>query len=151
MIDRLLDDDPDDETFEEQPDYEAGLADLERCVLRDVRWLLNARTGCAPAERATRAAVDPLCETVLRQGLPDLTNLDLLNESEQELLRREIAAAIQRFEPRLAKVEVGVTRSPEGGGRTRFQIAARLLVDPEPVKLSFDATVVWRSRTVEIT
>jgi len=35
-------------------------------------------------------------------------------------------------------------------GQTRFQIQARLKVDPEPLKLSFDATVVWRNRMVTI-
>ena len=27
---------------------------------------------------------------------------------------------------------------------------ARLKLDPEPLKLSFDATVLWRNRTVEV-
>ena len=57
---------------------------------------------------------------------------------------------IARFEPRLDFVTVHVHEGDERLGRTRFHVEGRLRVDPEPLKLSFDATVVWRNRTVEV-
>ena len=151
VLDRLLDDEPDFDDVEEQVDYELGLTRLERAVLRDIRWLLNARNGLsADLERSRQHEVDPLESTVLRQGLPDITNLDLMDDSERRYLQRVIAKSIQTYEPRLARVEVSMRESEAGRGRTHFQISAHLRVDPEPVMLDFDATVVWRSRVVEV-
>jgi type VI secretion system protein ImpF len=151
VLDRLLDDEPDYEDVEEQADYEVGLAKLEQAVLRDIRWLLNARNGrSSDFDRTRRVINDPYETTVLRQGLPDLTNLDLMSDSERQYLQRAIGKAIQAYEPRLGSVDVSVLQSEADLGRTRFQITAHLHVDPDPVQLDFDATVVWRSRIVEV-
>ena len=93
---------------------------------------------------------DPLLPTVLKLGLPDITTVDLKSRQESERLRRRIIDTITRFEPRLDFVTVALTEGGAGRGRTRFHIEARLRIDPEPLKLAFDATVVWRNRTVEV-
>jgi type VI secretion system protein ImpF len=124
---------------------------MRECVLRDLRWLLNARIGSLPSyHREVDDQTDPLHETVLRLGLPDITTLDLKNTRQSEYLRRRIVDTITLFEPRLDFVTVSIEQEGDGRGRTRFHVDARLHVDPEPLKLSFDATVVWRNRTVEV-
>lgn len=146
VLDRLMDDEPDVTGPEALVDYHTGLAAMRKAVLRDLQWLLNARIqGHVGVDRD-----DPCAETVVRLGLPDITNLDLKNDNEREALRRRIADTIARFEPRLDFVSVEARRDEEDRGRTRFHIEGRLRVDPEPMKLSFDATVVWRNRTVEV-
>ena len=151
VLDRLIDDEPDDQAPEKQVDYHSGLARLRDAVLRDVRWLLNARIGSLPSYlTGDDDEGDPLIDTVARLGLPDITTTDLKNHRQSEQLRRRIVDTITRFEPRLDFVTVSGQEEGEGRGRTRFHIEARLRVDPEPLKLSFDATVVWRNRTVEV-
>jgi type VI secretion system protein ImpF len=151
VLDRLLDDDPAAPGPESPDDYATGLSRLRTSVLRDLQWLLNARTAGAPAHAGSRdRAPDPLEGTVLRLGLPDITNLDLKNAQARESLRRRIVDTIARYEPRLDFVTVSVHEGDEKLGRTRFHVEGRLRVDPEPLKLSFDATVVWRNRTVEV-
>jgi type VI secretion system protein ImpF len=151
VLDRLLDDDPETPGPETPDDYATGLSRLRASVLRDLQWLLNARTAGAPTRGASPDRdPDPLEGTVLRLGLPDITNLDLKNARARESLRRLIADVIERFEPRLDFVTVHVHEGDERLGRTRFHVEGRLRVDPEPLKLSFDATVVWRNRTVEV-
>jgi type VI secretion system protein ImpF len=144
VLDRLLDDEPDYAGPEEQTEYHSGLGAFKRSVLRDLQWLLNARVGTRPETK------DPMQGTVARLGLPDITNLDLKNERQREILRRLIADAIARFEPRLDFVSVSVREGSGSQGRTQFHVDARLRVEPEPTKLSFDATVVWKNRTVEV-
>ena len=151
VLDRLIDEDPEDQTPEAQLDYHSGLARLRENVLRDMRWLLNARVGSLPSYRTeAEDEEDPLIDTVTRLGLPDITTTDLKNHRQAEHLRRRIVDTITRFEPRLDFVTVSGQEEGAGRGRTRFHIEARLRVDPEPLKLSFDATVVWRNRTVEV-
>lgn len=151
LLDRLLDEEPDDPTPESQPDYHSGLALLKRYVLRDLQWLLNSRVGGLPSYTGRgEDEDDPLLGTVRRLGLPDITTVDLKNPRQAERLRRRIVDTIGRFEPRLDFVSVTIGDARDGTGRTRFHIEARLKLDPEPLKLSFDATVVWRNRTVEV-
>ena len=151
VLDRLLDEDPGAPGPEPLDDYATGLSRLRASVLRDLQWLLNARTAGAPTQsRSPARDPDPLEGTVLRMGLPDITNLDLKNSQAREALRRRIVDTIARCEPRLDFVTVHVHEGDERLGRTRFHVEGRLRVDPEPLKLSFDATVVWRNRTVEV-
>lgn len=145
VLDRLVDDEPSFQGDEPQLDYHAGLAQLERGVSRDLQWLLNARTDA----RAKDDADDPLGGTVLRLGLPDITTIDLKSPRDRDLLRRRIRECIEVYEPRLDFVTVKVD-AEQGRDRTRFKVEARLKVDPEPVKLTFDATVFWRNRSVEV-
>ena len=145
VLDRLVDDEPSFQGDEPQPDYHVGLAQLERALSRDLQWLLNARTDV----RVKSDADDPLDGTVLRLGLPDITTIDLKSARDRDLLRRRIRECIETYEPRLDFVTVKVDADP-GRDRTRFKVEARLKVDPEPVRLCFDATVLWRNRSVEV-
>ena len=149
VLDRLLDDEPSARESESQLDYNKGLALMRSAVVRDLQWLLNARIGWAPEYEGSRDE-DPLKDTVVRLGLPDITTTDLKSEQECEFLRRRIRESIPRFEPRLDFITVELGGGDAVRGRTHFKVTARLRVDPEPVKLTFDATVVWKNRTVEV-
>ena len=129
VLDRLIDDDPDYDGREEQQEYHTGLAALKRSVLRDLQWLLNSRLGIRPVIERGREKPDPLRNTVARFGLPDITNLDLKNERERELLRRLIVDAIGRFEPRLDFVTVSI-RGWLGDPITRTLVPVRCGIVP---------------------
>jgi type VI secretion system protein ImpF len=152
VLDRLLDDDPSDQRDEAQLDYASGLEKHRRAVLRDLQWLLNARIASRPdwASGRRKRNADAVQDTVLRLGLPDITTLDLKSEQQREHLRGCIRDTIERFEPRLDFVSVSINTDGGDRGRTNFKVTARLKVDPEPLKLTFDATVVWKNRTVEV-
>lgn len=151
VLDRLLDDEPENRGDERQSDYPSGLRQLRESVVRDLQWLLNARVGRSPVyDGSGRHEQDPLHGTVLCFGLPDITTVDLKNVERRDAMRRSILAAIKKYEPRLDFVSVGADEEHAEGGETLFRIEARLLVDPEPIRLTFDAAVSWRDRNVEI-
>ncbi|MHC4959423.1 MAG: type VI secretion system baseplate subunit TssE [Planctomycetota bacterium] len=152
VLDRLLDDDPSFQQDESQLDYSSGLEKHRRAVLRDLQWLLNARMATRPDWSSGRRKknADAVQETVLRFGLPDITTLDLKSEQQREHLRGCLRDTIERFEPRLDFVSVSINADAADGGRTNFKVTARLKVDPEPLKLTFDATVLWKNRSVEV-
>jgi type VI secretion system protein ImpF len=128
--------------------YREALVDLRRRVLRDLEWLLNARVGCDP--RLLGVSGGERGGELLHFGLPDITLVDLRNDRKREELRRWIADAVARFEPRLENVRVTLKGSDERRGSTRFQVEGRLRVDPEPIEFPFEAAVQWSDRAVEI-
>jgi len=151
VLDRLLDDEPESQGDERQSDYASGLRRLRESVVRDLQWLLNARVGRSPVyDGSGRHEQDPLHGTVLRYGIPDITTIDLKNSERRDAMRRSILAAIKTYEPRLDFVSVGSDEDNTSRGETLFRIEARLLVDPEPIRLTFDAAVSWRDRNVEV-
>jgi len=151
VLDRLLDDEPEYQGDEPQADYQSGLRRLRESVIRDLGWLLNARVGRSPVyDGSGRHEQDPLHGTVVRFGIPDITTVDLKNEERREQMGHSILNAIKRYEPRLDFVSVQVDEDEAERGQTVFKVAGRLLVDPEPIRLTFDAAVSWRNRSVEI-
>lgn len=92
-----------------------GMRELRRLVLRDLEALLNAANleGLAAEEDGrTIALLDGLPRvraSVVNYGIPALAG-KVHTRADCEALARGIALAIERFEPRLRKVEV----TPEG-------------------------------------
>lgn len=128
-------------------------ARLKASVLRDLAWLLNARESTDPELAAAHRNTEQLSPprgTVVRFGLPDITNLDLQRDDEREALLRWIREAVQAFEPRLANVEVSLVETASAPGRTTFRIEAQLRVEAEFERLSFDGEVVWRTRELRL-
>lgn len=155
VLDRLLDDEPDRQRAEGPVDWRSGIGKVRAAVLRDVHWILNARTGEVFSEEQ-RGKLPPegpertLASAVVRYGLRDFCTLDLRNEKQQLALRQRILFALRAFEPRLDQLKVEIKSAAEDAGRTRFHIEARLRSDPEPMAVAFDATVMWRDRRVEV-
>lgn len=135
LLDRLLDTHPDQARDRVQGAAET-VARLRASVHRDIECLLNAR-------RPWRSAAWPELRTSpLGYGIPDFTAGAFNDRREREVLRAEIEDAIQRFEPRLAQVQVQVAEDPVPLRATlMLRISAVLLMEPVPEEISFDTLV----------
>jgi type VI secretion system protein ImpF len=118
LLDRLADGMP----FLELGVYKERLA-------RDLETLLNTRAAPAPAA---------LGDSILAYGLPDLSSLSLLDPGDRLRLAGRIQSAIQRFEPRLADVLVGL-EIPRDRRVLRFRVDALLAFHPRRPPVRFDA------------
>jgi type VI secretion system protein ImpF len=146
LLDRLLDADPD---APERPPASTSdaIEQLRAAVRRDVERLLNARRRRLPtAPGLTELAVSPL-----GYGVPDPTAGSFTDESRRQSMADEIAAAIRRFEPRLASVSVSLAKLSRDAllDRTlRIRIEAVLRSDPVPEHISFETLL--RPTTLEV-
>ena len=137
VLDRLLDGQP-ERPNDRKLSASATVAELRRAVRRDVEALLNAR-------RPWRSVPDRFA--VLRTspfgyGIPDFTAGAFNDERQQEALRNEIEAAIRRFEPRLARVQVELANPPSPLSATlTLRVSALLQMEPEPEPITFDTMV----------
>jgi type VI secretion system protein ImpF len=136
VLDRLLDYEP-EVSSEAIASRSKSLEQLKRSVRRDLEWLLNARqlVGGVPEGLAEARA------SVLAYGLPDFTNLSIESPADQDRLRRAIELAIGAFEPRLEGVTVSVMPLNRMERMMRFQIEARLKVEPAPEPVTFDTAL----------
>ena len=100
-----------------------------RAVQRDLEDLLNTRTSHV----GLPAAFVEVHHSLIAYGLPDLTSLNAVTPSEREAIGRVIEGVIARFEPRLRDVRASLVETFDQNDRSvRFQIEARLNVDPHP-------------------
>lgn len=102
-----------------------GERELRQVVIRDVAWLINDISfGTAvPIEDYPEIAT-----SVLNQGVPDLTALQVARPSLQRRAR-DITAALNAFEPRLVPSTVQVTYDTgdvENENKVRFTIRGEL-------------------------
>jgi type VI secretion system protein len=97
-------------------------------VLNHLRKMLNTRQGSAAA------APD--------YGLPDFNDLakDLLNPSQE--IGKAIRACIEKYEPRLSRVQVRPIEVPDDPLVLRYEVTAQLLVDD-------GQTSVWLETAME--
>ncbi len=114
------------------------LARLREAVRRDVEWLLNTR-------RIYRTAPDDYPElqrSLYHYGLPDVTSLGRDAPASRARLSAQIEEALTLFEPRLASVRVSIPEEAVDARRQlHLRIQALLLLDPEPVRVSFDTVI----------
>lgn len=135
VLDRLFDTHPDQLHDRPQSPSET-IANLRAAVRRDVENLLNARR---PWRSLTRTALQI---SPMGFGISDFTAGAFNDVREREALRQEIEQAIQRFEPRLAQVEVQLAEDVSPLRATlALRINALLLIDPLPEAISFDTLV----------
>jgi type VI secretion system protein ImpF len=135
VLDRLFDAHPDQ--MRDRPESPSEtVAKLRAAVRRDVENLLNARR---PWRSLTRAALQI---SPMGFGISDFTAGGFNAAHEREALRQEIEEAIQRFEPRLAQVQVELAENVSPLRATlALRINALLLVDPRPETIGFDTLV----------
>jgi type VI secretion system protein ImpF len=137
LLDRLMDDSPDDE---QDPPMSAGeaLTALRNSVRRDLEALLNAR-------RRWRSWPDELKELAaspVGYGIPDFTSGAMNEAGRRELLRAEVEATIRRFEPRMVTVKVTLLENADKLDATlRLRIDGLLHADPAPEPVAFDTMV----------
>lgn len=122
ILDRLLGGDSDLDGY--------GLDEMYASVRRDLEDLLN--THAPPIE--VPEGCDLLRRSVATYGLPDMASLLVASERDGVALSRVLEDILARFEPRLRDVRVLREAEPDDAKlfRMRFQIEARLAVEPYP-------------------
>lgn len=137
LLDRLIDDDPDNPRDPPQSAAEA-MQRLRHSVRRDLEALLNARRRWrSPAPGLTELPASPA-----GYGIPDFAAGVFNNQGERDRLRQEIEATIKRFEPRFLSVRVHLIDEDQRlDGSLRLRIESVLHAEPAPEQITFDTIV----------
>jgi type VI secretion system protein ImpF len=137
VVDRLLDDAP-GESQERPLDWHEQIRALKESVGRDLEALLNTRQ-----ERLAELpeGLGEVSHSLMTYGLPDFSSLNLSSPADCSKVRRAIEVAVERFEPRLAKVRVLMDDPKNFDSGLRFRIEALLRVEPAPEPVTFDAVL----------
>jgi type VI secretion system protein ImpF len=106
-------------------------------------------SGCSTrAESPTRQtkALKEVNRSAYMYGLPDLSALTMATSGDRNKLVRQIVAAINLFEPRLANVRLVMVENPDTAkSEVRLRIEAMLRMDPSPEPISFDTVIELKS------
>jgi type VI secretion system protein ImpF len=141
VLDRLIDGEPDNRM--ENPLSRAQSVRLLRsAVRRDLEWLLNTRRIADPPDEGLK----DVNKSTYVYGLPDLSAINIGSSGDRNRLVRQLVAAINLFEPRLANVRVVLVEIPDSGKKdVRLRIEAMLRMDPVPEPISFDTVIELKS------
>ncbi|MGR2664379.1 type VI secretion system baseplate subunit TssE [Chromobacterium haemolyticum] len=145
VLDRLLDDQPDNSHGTETMLYE--LPQVKRSLARDLEALLNTRL--APLQELFDM-YPQAHDSMLSFGIPDLSGISLLNPHDRELLREQLRRAIEMHEPRLSRVRVNLDAPREMERHLRFRVDAVLKVHPHRPPVTFDATLQLSSNVYKV-
>lgn len=146
LLDRLLDDNPDQPQERERAQH-LLIHQLKESVRRDLEALFNSRQCCiAPLEGFTFSQ-----QALLNYGLPDAATLNLGSQKARQEFCRLVEDTVKRFEPRIRSVKV-TTKSgfdPEDPS-IRFRVEATLFALSADELIVFDSALnpVTRSVTV---
>ena len=137
LLDRLIDDSPDQERDAPMSTGEAMEA-LRGSVRRDLEALLNARRRW----RSWPPELTELAASPLGFGIPDFTAGAMNEPGRREAFRAEVEATVRRFEPRMISVKVSLIEGASKLEATlRLRIDGLLHADPAPEPVAFDTTV----------
>lgn len=135
VIDRLLDDDPDNQQELPKSRHQV-LRELKQSVRRDLENLLNTRWRC----ELWPPNLDELDLSLVNYGIPDFTGVNMASKAERERLRMLIEQIVRKFEPRFKTVKVTLLENSDSFDRTlRFRITALLYAEPAPEPVVFDS------------
>ena len=146
LLDRLLDDNP-DQTQDRERAQHLVIHQLKESVRRDLEALFNSRQCCiAPLETQVQSQ-----KALHNYGLPDAATLNLGSQKARQEFCRLVEDTIRRYEPRIRSVKV-TTRSgfdPEDPS-IRFRVEATLFALSAEELIVFDSALnpVTRSVTV---
>ncbi len=132
VLDRLMDDAPGN-TRDPAINRSQSLRNFKAAVRRDLEALLNTR---ATAE-ALAEDMEEVADSVYTYGLPDLSSFSAGSAQDRTRLMQAVRTAIERFEPRLAAVEVEMGEEASKLD-LRFTISALLLSEPVAEQVVFD-------------
>jgi type VI secretion system protein ImpF len=151
LLDRLIDEDPDNQQPEPRETRVIGRSRFREAVLRDLAWLFNA-TRLSDSERWSGA---PLVErSVVNYGLPPLSGATASSIDVIEL-EESVRQAIRYYEPRIlpSTLEVHALVSPdvtEQHNVVSIDIRGRLWAHPVPLELLLRTDVDLESGEVHI-
>lgn len=137
LLDRLMDDEPDQTT---EPLWRGSyrVDELREHVRRDLEFLLNTRHGRADLLTPGRE----LAVSTLAYGLSDFTGTIGGGLETRERIRSAVERSIRDYEPRLQNVLVEVVDAENEFDRNvRLSIRAILCVHPIAEPVMFDTTV----------
>ncbi len=141
VLDRLIDLEPGNQT-ENPPSRSQSERLLKRAVRRDLEGLLNTRRNSDPPEEGLKE----VNRSAYVYGLPDLSALTMATSGDRNKLVKQLLAAINLFEPRLANVRLVMVETPDAAKhQVRLRIEAMLRMDPSPEPISFDTVIELKS------
>ncbi|MGU3492583.1 type VI secretion system baseplate subunit TssE [Xanthobacteraceae bacterium A53D] len=105
----------------------ADRSELVDSVMVNLRAILNSRAGC--------------CQSRIDYGMPDLNELNGRFPDAIPIIANAVRGEIEAFEPRLSGVTVRHVPDQSNPLRLAFRIHAALVVDGEPMRLSFDTVL----------
>jgi type VI secretion system protein ImpF len=146
VLDRLIDMEPDNR-LENPLSRAQSVRLLKNSVRRDLEWLLNTRRIADPPDDGLKE----VNKSTYAYGLPDLSAISVGSSGDRNRLVRQMVAAINLFEPRLANVRVVLVETPDAGKKdVRMRIEAMLRMDPVPEPISFDSVIELKSGNCHI-
>ena len=139
LVDRLIDNDPKNQTVEPVMTHAQSVRGLKNSLRRDLEWLLNTRQNPDFAGDE----YGELSRSLYNYGFPDFTSFSFANPKDRQRLLRSLEAAIRLFEPRLDAVRVVPVETAADDMRriVRFQIEGLLKMDPQPEQITFDTVL----------
>lgn len=132
LLDRLLDDDPNQVT-ELSMKWRYTLDEYKNSVARDLEWLLNTRLNSSPDLEQW----SELGKSLSNYGLPDFSSLSALSEADKLKISQHIQTTISIFEPRLRQVLVHFLADTHT--QFNFRIEAWLYIEKISERVMFDA------------
>jgi type VI secretion system protein len=122
LLDRLRDPEP-----ESVRTIHVNTARLADSVVANLRRLLNSRQGIAP--------------TQLDYGIPDLC--DVVHDFPDAItgMRKAIKASIEKYEPRLRKVNVKHVESADDPLGLRFEVTAELVTEEDKASVWIETRI----------
>jgi type VI secretion system protein ImpF len=133
LLDRLIDVDPAN-SGESVQQRLMNARQIKALVVRDLENLLNSRRVITSLPESFRE----LQHSVVTYGLKDFTALNTESGKVRLTIQKDVEAAINRFEPRLQQVRVGIKTGDQRERKLIFQISAMLVVDPIREPVAFD-------------
>ncbi len=114
--------------------HEFNLAQMKRCVIRDVENLLNTRGQLFSVPDAFKEVNDSL----IVYGIRDFTSQNPADSFVRQELRSSIEKTIKQFEPRLENLSVTLGETKKSKRDIVFRINALLVVHPAVEQVTFD-------------
>ncbi|MBA5688180.1 type VI secretion system baseplate subunit TssE [Rugamonas apoptosis] len=112
-----------------------SIEQFKRAIARDLEALLNTRVAFPDGDLAGQ----PLCQrSILNFGLNDFAQLCQSDSEDRKEICARLREAIERHEPRLAKVRVALSAAPGMVNRLSFVISGHLRALPASGKAQFD-------------
>ena len=140
VLDRLLDFEP-ELSREAAASRAKNLRQLKQSVRRDLEWLLNTRQ----TDDRIGPELKELSRSLAAYGLPDFSNANTKNPSDEKRMRRALENLLAIFEPRLEDVTITLEPLRETERALRIRIDGRLKVDPAPEPVTFDTVLQFGS------